>query len=466
MPEEQLTGASLRSQLDRYRQNARADAGEQDQYDVGGSNSVQEQMLVEHWKKKERREKQMKWRDRGITRYSRGYQNDDCLDPEYLTEALGSDDPDFVNGLCHQLSSVFSDKDGETLSFALSVIKVGKSKNHDHTMLSAQMIAMHCKIMQWIKQLDASTFEELDFAERIVSKLSKQFALHMEVMKRYRMGGERKITVQHVSVNDGGQAIVGNVNQTRGDQKNGLPASRQPNMDRHIQNDSTNIDTEQDVAGSEQLLLAEPKQKEQQNKQRQGRHRGIMRDSRGHENEDCLDPEYLMEAFGSDDPDFVDGLARQLLNIFSDKDDSLSFAISVIKGAQPKDPYEAMLSAQMSGIHWKAMKWMEGLDAAPSVELGLAERIVSKLTKLFASHMETLTHYRMGGETKITVQHVAVNDGGQAIVGNVNQARDDQKRGLPVSRAAILTHARVPAMEIIEQKDPVTIPNSNASDHE
>jgi hypothetical protein len=29
--------------------------------------------------------------------------------------------------------------------------------------------------------------------------------------KRYRMGGEQKVTVQHVTVNEGGQAIVGNV---------------------------------------------------------------------------------------------------------------------------------------------------------------------------------------------------------------------------------------------------------------
>jgi hypothetical protein len=29
----------------------------------------------------------------------------------------------------------------------------------------------------------------------------------MEALKRYRTGGEQKVTVQHVSVNDGGQAI-------------------------------------------------------------------------------------------------------------------------------------------------------------------------------------------------------------------------------------------------------------------
>ena len=36
----------------------------------------------------------------------------------------------------------------------------------------------------------------------------------METLKRYRTGGEQKVTVQRVSVSEGGQAIVGNVTQT------------------------------------------------------------------------------------------------------------------------------------------------------------------------------------------------------------------------------------------------------------
>jgi hypothetical protein len=36
----------------------------------------------------------------------------------------------------------------------------------------------------------------------------------MEALKRYRTGGEQKVTVQHLSVGEGGQAIVGNVTQT------------------------------------------------------------------------------------------------------------------------------------------------------------------------------------------------------------------------------------------------------------
>ena len=37
--------------------------------------------------------------------------------------------------------------------------------------------------------------------------------MQMEALKRYRTGAEQKVTLQHVSVAEGGQAIVGNVTQ-------------------------------------------------------------------------------------------------------------------------------------------------------------------------------------------------------------------------------------------------------------
>jgi hypothetical protein len=33
----------------------------------------------------------------------------------------------------------------------------------------------------------------------------------MDTLKRYRSKGEQKVTVQHVTVNEGGQAVVGDV---------------------------------------------------------------------------------------------------------------------------------------------------------------------------------------------------------------------------------------------------------------
>ena len=53
-----------------------------------------------------------------------------------------------------------------------------------------------------------------DSAERVFNKLTRTFAAQMSALKEYRSKGEQKMTVQHVRVAEGGQAIVGNVNAT------------------------------------------------------------------------------------------------------------------------------------------------------------------------------------------------------------------------------------------------------------
>src|SRR5271155_3767637 len=59
----------------------------------------------------------------------------------------------------------------------------------------------------------------------------------------------------------------------------------------------------------------------------------------------------------------------------------------------------------------------------------IAERAFNKLTRTFAAQMSALKEYRSKGEQKMTVQHVHVAEGGQAIVGNVNAAPEGGGRG-------------------------------------
>jgi hypothetical protein len=94
------------------------------------------------------------------------------------------------------------------------VVKSIKPKDQLEAMLAAQMGAIHAAMMTSAGQLARSvTIDQQDSAERALNKLARTFAMQMEALKRYRTGGEQKVTVQHVSVQEGGQAIVGNVTQ-------------------------------------------------------------------------------------------------------------------------------------------------------------------------------------------------------------------------------------------------------------
>ena len=53
----------------------------------------------------------------------------------------------------------------------------------------------------------------------MLNKLGRTFAAQVEALKKYRSSGEQNIKVQHVTVNEGGQANVGNMQAGGGGQE-------------------------------------------------------------------------------------------------------------------------------------------------------------------------------------------------------------------------------------------------------
>ncbi len=85
------------------------------------------------------------------------------------------------------------------------------------SMLIAQMAAVHMAIMTFARRLkNVETLPQQDSAERAFNKLARTFAAQVEALRRHRTGGEQKVTVEHVTVNEGGQAVVGNVSRGPG----------------------------------------------------------------------------------------------------------------------------------------------------------------------------------------------------------------------------------------------------------
>jgi hypothetical protein len=133
----------------------------------------------------------------------------------------------------------------------------------------------------------------------------------------------------------------------------------------------------------------------------------------------------LMKAIGTADYDFLEGFLHQLGNASSTgptpDPQATNFALSVVKGLEPRDQIEAMLAAQMAAVHSASMTFARRLAQAQTLpQQDSAERTFNKLTRTFAAQMAALKDYRSKGEQKMTVQHVHVSDGGQAIVGNIN----------------------------------------------
>ena len=171
----------------------------------------------------------------------------------------------------------------------------------------------------------------------------------------------------------------------------------------------------------------------------------------------------LREALGSASDAFVDGVIRQLDNARSPHDPDLNFALSIIKSLKPSDQLETMLAAQMAVTHMATMTFASRLARANNVEqCDSAERAYNKLARTFVAQVEALKRYRMGGEQKVTVQHVSVNDGGQAIVGDVVQAPRPSDRQRSANATEAITDARQAPMRLLEDKKGGAIPQKRA----
>jgi hypothetical protein len=170
----------------------------------------------------------------------------------------------------------------------------------------------------------------------------------------------------------------------------------------------------------------------------------------------------LQDALGFSDRDFLNVLLKQLANASANdghvNEDDLNFMVSVIKGIEPKDQIETMLAAQMAGIHNAIMTFTRRLANVENIpQQDSAERALNKLARTFVSQMEALKRYRTGGEQKVTVQHVSVSEGGQAIVGNVTQTPREPVDN-PLSSSPALSHSKTPAMKVVGEGESSTLP--------
>jgi hypothetical protein len=145
----------------------------------------------------------------------------DHPDPErgeqLMTNALGVADRDATHGILQQLvkASVSGERPDEVnLAFMISMVKSIKPRDSVEAMLVAQMASVHVMAMRCAYHLaNAEDVAQQDSAARAFGRLARTFPAQIEALNRYRGNGEPAITVQNVSVGDGGKAIVGNVTQ-------------------------------------------------------------------------------------------------------------------------------------------------------------------------------------------------------------------------------------------------------------
>lgn len=123
-------------------------------------------------------------------------------------------------GLIGQIASLGShgkrvDQDGA--NFAIGFVDAMKPTDAAEALLLTQMAATHQATMMLARRLNhVQNTPQQDAAERALNKLTRSYVSQMDTLKRYRSKGQQTVRVERVTVESGGQAVVGNIDSGGG----------------------------------------------------------------------------------------------------------------------------------------------------------------------------------------------------------------------------------------------------------
>jgi hypothetical protein len=104
-----------------------------------------------------------------------------------------------------------------------------------------------------------------------------------------------------------------------------------------------------------------------------------------------------------------------------ERDRQLSATVAALVGIGARDELEGMMAAQLIAAHNASMECFRRAMIGDQPFEGRRENLnqANKLSRTYATLLEALNRHRGKGQQKVTVEHVHVHAGGQAVVGMV-----------------------------------------------
>ena len=161
-----------------------------------------------------------------------------------------------------------------------------------------------------------------------------------------------------------------------------------------------------------------------------------------------IDAARLMATFGTVDLGFADLMVSGLLNAACDgsasnppSEQALNQALAAATAIGARDEIEGMLATQMVATHFAAITLLRRLKGAENIpQQASAGSLAVKLLRTYTMQIEALQRYRGKGQQRVTVEHVHVHKGGQAIVGNVTPGGGASSKSEDQPVAPAITH--------------------------
>jgi uncharacterized protein YjaG (DUF416 family) len=133
---------------------------------------------------------------------------------------------------------------------------------------------------------------------------------------------------------------------------------------------------------------------------------------------------------GSDDSDFLEMRLREIIQAMwmpksmaeKDQQVQMNAALESLEQIAPQDGVEGMLAVQMIATHQAAVECLRRAMISEQTFEGRNSSLKhgEKFMRLYLEQVKALNKHRGKGDQKMTVEHVNIEPGGQAIVGQVS----------------------------------------------
>lgn len=154
---------------------------------------------------------------------------------------------------------------------------------------------------------------------------------------------------------------------------------------------------------------------------------GDTRSIRSSHSDDSGHTMRLADTFGTRSPDFLATQVTELSAAFRTRgnrdatEQELNAGIALVAAIAPENELEAALAVQMAGCHALTTEMIGRAAGADNLNHAQAfGNLAIKLQRTFTGQIEALARMRGKGQQTVRVEHVTVEAGAQAIVGDVH----------------------------------------------
>jgi hypothetical protein len=138
-----------------------------------------------------------------------------------------------------------------------------------------------------------------------------------------------------------------------------------------------------------------------------------------------------------------------------------SATVHALIGIAPRYELEGMIAAKLVACHNASMECYRRAMQSEQTFEGWRENLsqANKLSRTYATLLEALNRHRGKGQQNVTVEHDHVHEGGQAVVGVIeNRGRRSQRISTDQCDANQIAHAPQPTMRSADtERQPVPL---------